>query len=156
MWLFGVAPHTRGEGLVVFALFGQQSLASAPGDSISSSAQEIVSVKPTSLIAVVFTLISGSALAAEPVVGSWKTENGEISVIDRCGASYCIVAKSGQYAGQKIGSFTKSDETYTGRITDPRNKATYSGKLTVEGDSLKLRGCATDVLCKTQTWTRQK
>jgi uncharacterized protein (DUF2147 family) len=108
------------------------------------------------MIAAGFTVISGVALAAEPVVGTWKTETGEISVIDRCGASYCIVAKSGQYAGQKIGSFTKSAEAYTGRITDPRNKATYSGKLTVEGDSLKLKGCATDVLCKTQTWTRDK
>lgn len=106
------------------------------------------------MIATVFTLVAGVAMSADGVVGTWKTQNGEISVIDRCGLEYCIVAKSGQYAGQKIGSFTATADAYTGRITDPRNKATYSGRLTVSGDSLKLRGCATSVLCKTQTWTR--
>ena len=105
-------------------------------------------------VAVVFTLIADVAIGADTVVGTWKAENGEISVIDRCGANYCIVAKSGQYAGQKIGSFKGAAGTYTGRITDPRNKVTYSGKMTVSGDSLKLRGCATSVLCRTQTWTR--
>lgn len=105
-------------------------------------------------IAVVLALIAVRAMAADTVIGTWKTGNGEISVIQRCGANYCIIAKSGQYAGQKIGSFAGGQETYTGRITDPRNKATYSGKMTVTGDSLKLQGCATSVLCKTQTWTR--
>lgn len=106
------------------------------------------------IIALVSIGIAGSAMAADAVVGTWKTENGELSVIEPCGGSYCITAKTGQYAGQKIGSFKAADDAYTGRITDPRNKATYSGKLTVAGESLKLRGCATPVLCKTQTWTR--
>lgn len=111
-------------------------------------------VKRRILIAVAFTLIAGVVFGADAVVGTWKTQEGEISVIDRCGSDYCIVAKSGQYAGQKIGTFAASAGTYNGQITDPRNKAIYSGKLTVSGDSLKLRGCATNVLCKTQTWTR--
>ena len=106
------------------------------------------------IITVVLSHIASVAIAADPVIGTWKTANGELSVIDRCGADYCIVAKSGQYAGQKIGFFKGTAGQYTGRITDPRNKATYSGKLTISGDSLKLRGCATSVLCKTQTWTR--
>ncbi|WP_307236276.1 DUF2147 domain-containing protein [Pararhizobium capsulatum] len=106
------------------------------------------------MIASVFVLISSAAIGADPVVGTWKTQTGEISVIDRCGSQYCIVAKSGQYAGQKLGLFQADGDSYKGRITDPRNKATYSGKLTVSGDNLKLQGCATNVLCKTQTWTR--
>ncbi|MDW5318491.1 DUF2147 domain-containing protein [Rhizobium sp. PL01] len=106
------------------------------------------------MIAAAFTLISGVAVGADELVGNWKTQDGQISLIKRCGSEYCIVAKSGQYAGQKIGSFTATADAYTGRITVPRNKATYSGKLTVTGDSLKLRGCATNVLCKTQTWVR--
>ena len=105
-------------------------------------------------IAVALTLTAGVAMGADAVVGTWETQEGEISVIDRCGSEYCIVAKSGQYTGQKIGSFTSTAGTYNGRITDPRNKAVYNGQLTVSGDSLKLRGCATSVLCKTQTWTR--
>ncbi|MFP5077918.1 DUF2147 domain-containing protein [Rhizobium sp. YIM 134829] len=107
------------------------------------------------IVIAVFALGSaGSAAAADAVVGTWKTENGELSVIEPCKSGFCIVAKTGQYAGQKIGSVTSQGDVYAGRITDPRNKATYSGKLTVAGDSLKLRGCATPVLCKTQTWTR--
>lgn len=109
---------------------------------------------PRFTIVVALTLASSVALGADPVVGTWKTQSGETSVIDRCGSQYCIVAKSGEFAGQKIGSFTAAADVYTGRITDPRNKATYSGKLTVSGNSLKLRGCATNVLCKTETWTR--
>ncbi|MFA1675569.1 DUF2147 domain-containing protein [Rhizobium mongolense] len=102
----------------------------------------------------IFILIASVASGADRVVGTWKTENGETSVIDHCGANYCIVAKSGRYAGQQIGFFSGRADTYTGRLTDPRTKTTYSGRLTVSGNSLKLRGCATSVLCKTQIWTR--
>ncbi|WP_413708724.1 DUF2147 domain-containing protein [Rhizobium sp. Rhizsp82] len=105
-------------------------------------------------VAAVSLALSGAAMGADPIVGSWKTQNGELSVIDRCGSQYCIVAKSGKYAGQKLGSFQPDGGSYKGRLTDPRNNATYSGKLAVSGDRLKLQGCATSVLCKTETWTR--
>ncbi|MDM9620267.1 hypothetical protein A6U87_10315 [Rhizobium sp. AC44/96] len=111
-------------------------------------------MRPRFGVTLVITLLATDAMSADAVVGTWKTEDGKISVVERCGASYCIFAKSGEYAGQKIGTFSGAADSYSGRITDPRNKTTYSGKLTVLGDSLKLRGCATDVLCKTQTWTR--
>lgn len=101
-----------------------------------------------------FILAATAANSAEMVVGNWKTEGGETAEIARCGTDYCITAKTGQFAGSKLGTFSGSAENYTGRITDPKTKAVYSGKLVVSGDSLKLRGCATSVLCKTQTWTR--
>ena len=102
-----------------------------------------------------FATLSGAANAADTVAGTWKTESGETAMIARCGADYCITARTGKYAGQQLGTFTASSDSYTGRLTDPQTRATYSGKLTVSGTSLKLRGCATAVLCKTQTWTRQ-
>ena len=106
------------------------------------------------MIAAGLSVAASVALGADTIVGIWKTQTGEISLIKHCGSTYCIVANSGKYAGQKIGSFQGTGGSYIGRITDPRNKATYSGKLTVDGDTLKLRGCATSVLCKTQIWTR--
>lgn len=109
---------------------------------------------PQILLTSCMVLVASGAFGADQVAGTWKTPDGETSVIDRCGSDYCIVSKSGKFAGQKIGSFTAKGDFYTGKITDPRNKVTYSGKLTVTGDSLKLRGCATNVLCKTQTWMR--
>lgn len=111
-------------------------------------------MSPRFTIATVLCLISSGAAGADAVLGSWKTQNGEISVIERCGSQFCIIAKSGRYAGQKLGSFQAAEDTYKGQITDPRNNATYSGKLTVSGDTLKLQGCVTNVLCKTKTWTR--
>jgi uncharacterized protein (DUF2147 family) len=102
------------------------------------------------------TLMAGAADGADLLSGNWKTGGGETAMIAQCGSDYCITAKSGKFAGQQLGSFSGTAGIYDGRLTDPQNKATYSGKLTLSGDSLTLRGCATSVLCKTQTWTRLK
>lgn len=91
---------------------------------------------------------------ADTLTGNWKTENNETAMIAPCGPSYCITATTGKYAGQQLGSFTATSDAYVGRLTDPQNNATYSGKVTVSGNRLQLRGCATAVLCKTQTWSR--
>lgn len=114
-----------------------------------------IRMKSSLIPTVLFLLASSSQTWSEgKVVGEWKTTSGEISSIERCNSGYCIIARSGQYAGQKVGTFAQSQDSYVGKITDPRNKVTYSGKITVLGNSLKLRGCATNVLCKTQTWNR--
>ena len=106
------------------------------------------------MLATALILFAGAASCADLVVGAWKTETGETASISRCGSDYCITAKTGKFAGQPLGSFSGTTDVYTGKLTDPANKATYSGKLIISGDSLKLRGCATSVLCRTQTWTR--
>ena len=62
--------------------------------------------------------------------------------------------KTGKYAGKKIGTLAGSGVTYTGEITDPANDKTYSGSGNVLGNSLKMKGCVLNVLCKSQTWTR--
>lgn len=109
---------------------------------------------PRIVTTIILTLLAGVASAADPLAGSWKTESGETAMIARCGSAYCITAKSGKFVGQELGSFSGTADVYTGRLTDPQSKATYSGKLTLSGNNLRLRGCATSVLCKTQTWTR--
>jgi uncharacterized protein (DUF2147 family) len=106
------------------------------------------------MMTTILTLAAATASGADPVAGTWKTQGGETAIIARCGSGYCITAKTGKYAGQQLGTFSATADAYAGRLTDPQNKASYSGKLTLSGNSLVLRGCATPVLCKTQTWTR--
>ncbi len=105
-------------------------------------------------IALALPLISSAAMAADPVVGTWKTQTGEISVIERCGSQYCIVAQVGPVCRPKVGIVSSGRKRLQRSNYRPSKQSDYNGKLTVSGDSLKLQGCATSVLCKTQTWTR--
>lgn len=44
---------------------------------------------------------------------------------------------------------------YAGRVWRPSNNKVYIGKMTVNGDRLKLSGCiAGGLLCSKQTWAR--
>ncbi|KAA0699344.1 DUF2147 domain-containing protein [Neorhizobium sp. P12A] len=112
-------------------------------------------MRTLSILAATFLTMAGLANASDPLLGNWKTQNGETSEISRCGSGYCITAKTGQYAGRQIGTFSGKDDSYSGKITDPQTNRTYSGTLKVSGDSIKLTGCAMNVLCKSQTWTRR-
>ncbi|WP_165220954.1 DUF2147 domain-containing protein [Affinirhizobium pseudoryzae] len=93
-------------------------------------------------------------VAAEPIVGNWKTASGETAVIAQCGSAYCVTLKTGKYAGRQIGSMSGKGAEYTGEITDPAADKTYSGSAAVSGNALKMKGCVMSVFCKTQTWTR--
>jgi uncharacterized protein (DUF2147 family) len=41
-----------------------------------------------------------------------------------------------------------------GKLYNPDDGRTYSGSIRVQGDELKLRGCALSIFCKTQVWRR--
>jgi uncharacterized protein (DUF2147 family) len=103
--------------------------------------------------AAISALISGSALAEDIIVGPWKTQSGETAAISG-GGSYSIVLKTGKHAGKKIGTFSGSNGKYTGTITDPADDKQYSGTARVSGTSMKMKGCALKIFCKTQTWTK--
>ena len=80
----------------------------------------------TALAAIALT---GAALA-DPIEGKWKTQSGATAQISPCGGSFCVKLTTGQHAGKQI------------------------GKMTPNGNVLKMRGCVLAVLCKTQTWNR--
>lgn len=106
------------------------------------------------VLAAVFTMLAGAAVAADPIVGNWKTEDGSITVIGKCGSGYCITVKTGKYAGRKIGSFSGRGGSYGGKLTDPASNKTYDGTLSVAGDTVKMKGCVMRVFCQSQTWSR--
>jgi len=98
--------------------------------------------------------VPGAALAAEPIEGNWKTASGATAVIAKCGGSFCITLKTGKHAGKRIGKLDGSGNDYSGSITDPETDKTYSGSGSVNGGSLRMKGCVLAVLCKSQTWSR--
>ena len=105
-------------------------------------------------IAAALLTVPGVALAAEPIEGNWKTASGATAVIAKCGGSFCITLKTGKHAGKSIGKLAGAGADYSGSITDPETDKTYSGSGTVNGNSLRMKGCVLAVLCKSQTWTR--
>ncbi|MEM1040562.1 MAG: DUF2147 domain-containing protein [Pseudomonadota bacterium] len=96
-----------------------------------------------------------SAASAQAIQGSWRTASGETAAIAKCGGSYCVTLRSGKYSGKRIGRMKGSGNKYSGTITDPTDDKKYAGTATVSGSSLKMRGCALKIFCKTQTWKKK-
>lgn len=100
-------------------------------------------------------LLAGTAYA-DPIEGNWKTEAGSTAAITNCGGAFCITLKTGEHAGKRIGKMQANGANkYSGEITDPADDKTYSGKATVSGGSLNMKGCVLGgLICRGQTWTR--
>lgn len=100
--------------------------------------------------------VSSVAFAADPIVGSWRTEAGSTAAISPCGGSFCITLRSGQHAGKRIGSFAPAGAgKYSGTIVDPASDKSYSGSGSLSGRSLRLSGCVLGgLICRSQTWSR--
>jgi uncharacterized protein (DUF2147 family) len=101
------------------------------------------------------TITIGTA-QADPIEGNWRTEAGSTAAIGACGSAYCITLKTGSHAGRRIGTF-KSDGRgrYSGKITDPSNDKTYTGRARLVGKSLEMQGCVLGgLICRSQSWSR--
>lgn len=100
-------------------------------------------------------LLAGTAYA-DPIEGNWKTEAGSTAAIASCAGGFCITLKTGEHAGKRIGKMQANGANkYSGEITDPANDKTYSGKATVAGSSLNMKGCVLGgLICRGQTWTK--
>lgn len=106
-------------------------------------------------LAMAATMMLAGAAYADPIEGNWKTEAGSTAAIAPCGGSFCITLKDGSHAGKKIGTFDNDGGAYSGKITDPATDKTYTGKASVAGSNLKMKGCVFGgLICKTQNWTK--
>jgi uncharacterized protein (DUF2147 family) len=107
-------------------------------------------------MAIAATMLFAGAALADPIEGNWKTKDGDTAAIGSCGGGFCITLKTGEYAGKSIGQMTATGSgSYEGSITKPSNGKTYSGKGTLSGDTLKMKGCVLGgLICESQTWSR--
>ena len=110
------------------------------------------------------------ALAADPVLGLWKTDvdDGAYAYVDihMCGEKICgtIVRtfnSDGEYKSENIGKdillgmVPQGNGKYVGEVWRPSNGKIYVGKLVLNGDKLKMKGCiAGGLICKSSNWTR--
>jgi len=123
------------------------------------------------MAAVAVVMGSGVALA-EPALGTWKTEvdDGAYAHVEiaQCGSNVCgIIARTfrdgAEYKSENIGKMLvrnmepQGNGHYEGRVWRPSNNKIYTGKMDVQGDRLKLRGCvAGGLICAKQNWSRVK
>ena len=107
-------------------------------------------------MALAASMMMMGAAYCDPIEGDWKTDKGSTAGISSCGGSFCIKLKTGEHAGKSIGKFkADGDNNYSGNITDPANDKTYSGKATLAGSNLKMKGCVLGgLICRSQNWTK--
>lgn len=110
----------------------------------------------TTLVTIGLSLLLAGTAFADPIEGNWKTKSGETAAIGGCGGGFCITLKTGEYAGRQIGKMSPiGDGQYEGSITKPSSGKTYSGKASLSGNSMKLKGCVLGgLICESQTWSR--
>ena len=125
-----------------------------------------------------FCLATAIMLCAAPaladVAGTWKTEPGDSGGylhVDfaPCGGEVCGTIKSAfdasgalipdyEHAGKRIVWAMKPDganKWSKGKIWAPDRDKTYSSKMELSGNALKVSGCVL-VICRSQNWTRIK
>ena len=95
------------------------------------------------------------ASAADPIIGRWQVPSGSIASIRPCGGSFCITMKTGKFAGKRIGKMAGAKGVYKGSITDPKNDKTYTGKASLKGRTLTMKGCVAAIFCRSQKWKRR-
>lgn len=115
-------------------------------------------------------MLVGAPALADPIEGNWQTEvdDGFYAIIEMspCGEAYCgIIARTfdaeGEFQGADIGKqlvidmVPKGEGEYRGSVWRPSNDKIYVGKMRLNGDSVRLRGCvAGGLICSGQTWQR--
>ena len=104
-----------------------------------------------------------SAFAGE-AAGDWDRTDGKGSVrFALCGEAYCgVITKINEPSatakiGQQVFFAMKrtGENTWAGSAFNPEDGKTYSGKMTMSGNSLTTAGCVFGgLICKSVSWRR--
>ena len=111
-----------------------------------------------------------SAIANDAALGLWKSEPGETGgyihvQITNCGEKLCgeivdvVENDNDTIIGEDIILNMKirgDGYYYGGTIWAPDQDKTYRSNMTLNADSLTVKGCVAFVLCRSQNWTRIK
>jgi uncharacterized protein (DUF2147 family) len=101
--------------------------------------------------------VAGTAFAGEPIEGVWKRANGTMIRYAPTGdGQFCGTVLNHDYKGQSIGCMSGSGADYKGKVNKLDEGKTYTGKAHVEGNTMKLSGCALmGLICKSEMLARQ-
>ena len=115
-------------------------------------------------------IFAAGAAMADPVEGVWQTQEDDGAyahvTMAPCGPNFCgtitrTFKDGAEYQSENIGKTLvidmapQGDGNYDGQVWRPSNNKTYTGNITLSGDSMKLAGCvAGGLICSKQTWTR--
>ncbi len=126
------------------------------------------------LFAGAFALLATPVLAGDPVLGTWKTapdDNGHFGYVSvkQCGKTICgKLTKAFDDKGKEIKSdnvgksiiwdmVAQGGGAYgDGKIWSPDRDKTYSSKMQLKGNKLKVKGCIAFICRDGGTWTRVK
>ena len=121
--------------------------------------------------AAIAALVATPALAADPVVGLYKTQPGDTGSfahveIYECDANICgVIRKAFDSSGAEVESDTVgkrmiwnmsidgAGEYSGGKIWAPDRDKVYNSKMALTGSTLSVSGCVL-VVCRSQDWTR--
>ncbi len=129
-------------------------------------------MKLTSLAIVLSTFTVGTAFA-DPLEGMWRTtkdDNGNSGLIQvaPCGDKLCgKLVKSYDASGNEMSSknigkniisqtVAEGGGKYKGKVYSPDRDKTYSSRLMLSGDTLKVQGCVFGICRDGGTWMRAK
>ncbi|WBU29007.1 DUF2147 domain-containing protein [Rhodopseudomonas palustris] len=117
------------------------------------------------VLAVLGAAMSGTAVRADDVSGTWLRETGASKVkFAPCGGAVCgtlVWLKPGVETPAKLGQKIFFDmkptgpDAWAGSAFNPEDGKTYTGKMNLSGGTLTTQGCAMGgLICKSATWTR--
>ena len=122
------------------------------------------------LASVAFALSLAGGAQADPALGTWQTQVDDSRYahvkMAPCGSAICgTIVKTflngEDYKSPNLGKKLVREMTpsgngkYAGKVWRPSNGKIYVGKMTVQGNALKLSGCvAGGLICSKQTWKR--
>lgn len=115
-------------------------------------------MKKTFVAAVAALMTMGvAAHAAEPIEGTWKRPStGTLVKYSGGGGKFCGTVLDGAHKGKSIGCMSGKGGNYTGQVVALDEGKTYSGKASVKGNTMNLKGCvAGGLICKGENWVRQ-
>jgi len=109
------------------------------------------------------TFAAGTAFAAD-VSGTWLRDTGASKIkFAPCGESMCghiVWLKPGADPKAKVGQRIffdmkpNGENVWSGSAFNPEDGKTYTGKMTLNGNTLTTSGCVMSIICKSSNWTR--
>lgn len=137
-------------------------------------------MKAMSIAVLSLLATTGFALAADPS-GTWRLDNGKVTVkVRQCGEQVCaniVALKEPTYKDgtPKIDKYNKDpslrarpliglsvlsdmkptgDNSWAGNIYNADDGRIYTATMTLNGSTMKLKGCVASIFCKTNTFKK--